>query len=122
MFDGSLSRLDVFSRYAGAKEARKNRAKREGFGGIGIRFRVKQGAVVLTQIMDETPAAAAGLKVEDRLVRVDGVSLEGAKTRDVVERLRGPSGTWVTVAVARMGVAGFLEIPDQAGPRGFPPP
>ena len=110
VFDGSLSRLDVFSRYAGAKEARKNRAKREGFGGIGIRFRVKQGAVVLTQIMDETPAAAAGLKVEDRLVRVDGVSLEGAKTRDVVERLRGPSGTWVTVAVARMGVAGFLEF------------
>ncbi|MBT6095983.1 MAG: hypothetical protein HOH04_13955, partial [Rhodospirillaceae bacterium] len=41
VFDGALSGLDLYSRYAGATEARKNRARRDGFGGIGIRFKMK---------------------------------------------------------------------------------
>ena len=36
VFDGSVSLLDSFSRYSGTKEALKNRAKRSGFGGIGV--------------------------------------------------------------------------------------
>ena len=40
VFDGMLSKLDSFSRYASAAEALDNRAKRSGFGGIGIRYRV----------------------------------------------------------------------------------
>jgi len=103
VFDGSLSTLDVFSRYAGADEARKNRAKREGFGGIGIRFKINQGAVTVTQVMPRTPAEAAGLKTGDRIVRVDDVPMEGSKIRQVLDRLRGPAGSWVSIEAARAG-------------------
>lgn len=39
IFDGALSNLDIYSRYSGAKEAHRNRNKRDGFGGIGISFK-----------------------------------------------------------------------------------
>ena len=58
-FDGVLSNLDIFSRYAGAEEARKNRAKRDGFGGIGIRYKIKDGVVVASDVLPKRPAAKA---------------------------------------------------------------
>jgi hypothetical protein len=39
MFSGVVGKLDQFSRYAGAQNARENRAARDGFGGIGDAFR-----------------------------------------------------------------------------------
>ncbi len=104
VFDGVLSNLDVFSRYAGAREARRNRAKRDGFGGIGIRFRVKRGQVRITQVMPETPAARAGLKKGDIITHVGNISLEGFKTSRVGEQLRGPVRSKVRVTVIRAGV------------------
>ena len=56
VFDGALSELDVFSRYAGAVEARRNRNSRDGFGGIGIHFKFKAGIARITQVMQDTPA------------------------------------------------------------------
>ncbi len=43
VFDGVLADLDVFSRYAGAAEAKRNRARREGSGGIGIQLKLVSG-------------------------------------------------------------------------------
>ncbi len=103
VFDGVLSNLDVFSRYAGAREARRNRAKRDGFGGIGIRFRVKGGLVRITQVMPKTPAARSGLKKDDVITHVGSVSLEGLETGRIGEMLRGPVRSKVRVTVARTG-------------------
>ena len=41
IFDTALAPLDRFSRYSTAEKAKENRAKRNGYGGIGLRFRVK---------------------------------------------------------------------------------
>src|SRR5690606_32676460 len=38
MFSGIVGKLDQFSRYASAKNAKENRAARDGFGGIGVRI------------------------------------------------------------------------------------
>lgn len=103
VFDGSLSILDVFSRYAGSDQARKNRAKREGFGGIGIRFKINKGAVMVTQVMPGTPAEAAGFKTGDRIIRVNNTSMEGLKVSDVIDMLRGQAGSWVSISAARPG-------------------
>ena len=46
-------------RYAGREEAKRNRARREGFGGIGIRFQVQDTGIVVTEVMEETPAEEA---------------------------------------------------------------
>jgi carboxyl-terminal processing protease len=105
VFDGALTGLDVFSRYAGAAEARRNRTKRDGFGGIGIRFVIQKGAVRVTRVIESTPAEAVGLEVGDRIVSIDGKPVEGIKSSGVIDALRGPTDSQVSLSVARSGFA-----------------
>ncbi len=106
VFDATLSRLDLFSRYSGAKEAREHRASRSGFGGIGIRFEQIEGETRITEIMDETPAAAAGLQTGDNNTHVDGERVDGMEREELSQRLRGPVASTVVVTVRR----GFKPI------------
>ena len=110
VFDGVLSSLDIFSRYAGAEEARRNREKRDGFDGIGIRVRMEAGEARVTWVLADTPAARAGLRKGDRITHVDGVSVRDFKSHDVVRRLRGPTHSRVALTVRREGVAGPLAF------------
>ncbi|HAD88324.1 MAG TPA: hypothetical protein DCG48_13265 [Rhodospirillaceae bacterium] len=103
VFDGMLSELDIYSRYSGRDEARRNRARRDGFGGIGIRFRLRDDDVHVYRITPETPAAAAGLREGDILVSADGVELRGLPSRKIVRLLRGPVDTSVKLVVRREG-------------------
>jgi len=100
VFDGALSELDLFSRYAGADEARNNRARRDGFGGIGIRFAMREGMAVITKVTPGTPAFRVGLKVDDRITEIDDRPV-GKESRDVVRKLRGPTDSEVRVTVFR---------------------
>ena len=104
VFDRVLSSLDPFSRYAGAEEAKKNRARREGFGGIGIRFATKDGTVRVVSVMDGTPAAKAGIRANDRITHVDGYPTEGMDNDRVIGVLRGPVKSRVVVTIRRDGV------------------
>lgn len=101
VFDGTLSDLDVFSRYAGATEARRNRARRDGFGGIGIRFKIKDDKPVITSVMADTPAQSVGLRIGDQITHIDGQRLETPKVRDIVDKLRGPTQSEVRVGLHR---------------------
>lgn len=103
VFDGVLSNLDIFSRYAGAEEAQRNRSKRDGFGGIGIRYRMVDGFPVLSDVLPETPAADAGLAKNDRLTHVDGTPLKGLDRKAVSKRLRGPTYSRLELTLIRKG-------------------
>jgi len=115
VFDGVLARLDIFSRYAGAVEARKNRAKREGFGGIGIRYQIEDGLPVINDVLAGTPAASAGVLKGDRIVAVDGAALNGLARGEISDKLRGPVHSRVELTVERPGVAEPLTIGMERG-------
>ena len=110
VFDGALSNLDVFSRYAGAEEAKKNRARREGFGGIGVRFKVRNNIVRVTSVMPGTPAQRAAIRPGDRISHIGDVPVAGLVTKDIVELLRGRLYSVVRLTVLRDGVAAPLEF------------
>ena len=110
VFNEALSNLDAFTRYSGPVKAKKHRAKRDGYGGIGIRFKVSDGTAWVTNIMPKTPAAQAGLKRNDRITHVGGIPIEGLGTQEVVDRLRGPVHSQVTLTVLREGAAKPLEF------------
>lgn len=101
VFDGLLSQLDSYSRYAGRDAAREHRASREGFGGIGVRIRLIEEGVLVLSVMEDTPAQDAGLKQDDVIVAIDEESVAGLSQREVVNRLRGRTGTEVALSIER---------------------
>jgi carboxyl-terminal processing protease len=101
VFDAALSKLDLFSRYAGAKEAAEHRTSRSGFGGIGIRFERVDGESRITEVMPDTPASAAGLKAGDVITHVDGDSVATLNHEALTERLRGRVDSRVFVTIRR---------------------
>ncbi|PKU21475.1 S41 family peptidase [Telmatospirillum siberiense] len=105
VFDATLSKLDIFSRYAGAQEAAEHQAARNGFGGIGIRYELHPEDIVLTEVMPETPAAEADLKVGDHVTAIDNTSVAGLAQPAISKRLRGPVGTSVNLSVRKNGAA-----------------
>jgi len=77
-----------------------------GFSGIGIEFSVVRDTPVVTRVLHNSPAFAAGMMVGDYLIEADSFPICGdsLNVRDVVQRLRGKKGTTVNVKILRRGV------------------
>lgn len=110
VFDGVVSELDGFSRYAGRDEARENRASRDGFGGIGVRIRLVETGVRILSVMEDTPAERSGLKDNDIITDINFVPTKGLNQREVVRRLRGPLRSNVELKVRRAGEEKLVSI------------
>ncbi|MCP4330088.1 MAG: S41 family peptidase [Alphaproteobacteria bacterium] len=100
-FDGMISGLDAYTRYASAERARENRAQREGYGGIGIRIRIFSDAIQVSSVMEETPASRAGLRSDDEITHIDGTPTAGLDLAQAVRLLRGPVGSDVRLTITR---------------------
>lgn len=107
VFDGTLSNLDIFSRYAGRDEATRNRSRRDGYGGVGIRYKLDGSVPVITAVQPDSPAGAAGLQAGDRITHIDGTAVgeHGIKPAAVSSYLRGTENSDVIVTIARDGQA-----------------
>ena len=103
VFDGVLSRLDVYSRYAGAEEAARNRARRDGYGGIGLHFRETDGEVHVTSVQSDGPAALAGVEKNDRITHINDLPVAGMDSAEISRHLRGPVHSRVTLTILRAG-------------------
>ena len=72
------------------------------FTGIGIHITMKDGFVTVISPIEDTPAYKAGIKAQDRIVKVDGKPVKDL--RQAVNMMRGPKGTKVLVSIMREGV------------------
>jgi carboxyl-terminal processing protease len=115
---GMLHNLDVHSTYLPPKRYAKIRQDTEGeFGSVGVVLApgfiddARPGVPpypVIDEVLAGSPAAVAGLQVDDRLVSVDGAptATAGKELREAgvwEARLRGASGTRVTLGILRVG-------------------
>ena len=108
--DGVMKNLDSYSRYNTPESAREERAQREGFGGIGVTIDTESGGVRIANVMDDSPAARAGLQVDDRIITIEGETTTGMTSRDVVRRLRGTAGEPVAIEFTRAAVELPLRV------------
>jgi carboxyl-terminal processing protease len=104
---GMLRGLD--DRYSFYQSETRRRREQENlfyakFGGLGIRILPSpDGFVNIVQPMDGTPAIKAGLRSGDKIIKVNGESIEHMAMSDVVDILRGEVGTDVTITIVRQG-------------------
>ncbi|HXV24044.1 MAG TPA: S41 family peptidase [Alphaproteobacteria bacterium] len=103
VFDGMLGKLDRFSRYSTPESAREHRAAREGFGGIGVRVTVEEEGVRVSSVMSEGPGGRGGLKPDDLITHIDEEPVLGIDLQTIIQRLRGPVGSRVSLRLARQG-------------------
>ena len=65
------------------------------FAGIGVSLGYSQGKVAIEQVLPNTPAANDGISVGDIIEKIDGSSKNVTNISDVVNMVRGISGTKV---------------------------
>ena len=106
----ALARLDPHSVYLPPVDLEASEEELSGgFEGIGIQFNVPSDTAIVLEVIPGGPSEKAGLLTGDRLLKVDDKVIAGVKfpQDSMVRRLKGPSGTKVTVTVKR----GPEEIP-----------
>jgi carboxyl-terminal processing protease len=101
VLEGTMTMLDRFSHYAAPSLARERRASRDGFGGIGVTLATEGDDIRVVQVTPETPAADAGLRIDDHIVAIDGVEAAALPHDEIVRRLRGPIDSMITLVVTR---------------------
>ena len=101
IFDRAVAALDPNGRYSTAAEARRNRERRDGYTGIGVRIGTQQGETVITEVTGRGPAERAGVRVGDILTQIDGRPVAGLDTETVLGRLQDDVSGWVRLAVRR---------------------
>lgn len=79
----------------------------QAYGGVGI---IMSPELVVTEVIPGSPAEATGLRLGDRLVSVDGASVEGLKSDEVSPRVRGLVGSSVQFGIKRAGQSGPLAL------------
>jgi carboxyl-terminal processing protease len=105
---GMLTGLDPHSDYMDEDEYREMLADSHGeFAGIGTELTRDESHPKIISPIDDTPAARAGLKPGDVILRIDGHPTEGMSLKDAVDQLRGPAGTKVRVLILRLGQRPF---------------
>lgn len=101
---GMLSGLDPHSSYLDADNFRDVRIETEGkFGGLGIEVTMENGFVKVIAPIEDTPAARAGLKTGDLIIRLDEKAVKGMTLTDAVRVMRGKPGTDIALTVVREG-------------------
>ncbi len=73
------------------------------FEGIGAVLTQQNEETLVESPLDGRPAATAGVRAGDKIVKVDGKDVTGLPLHKVVKRIRGPRGTVVKLSVIREG-------------------
>lgn len=84
------------------REAQAQLTNQYRYAGIGVTM---NRDLVVTEVFEGSPAEASGVQVGDQLVAVEGESVEGMTTAETSTRVRGETGTQVTISLRREGVA-----------------
>jgi carboxyl-terminal processing protease len=103
---GAVSRLDPHSEFLDADSYQELQDDTQGqFGGVGLMVGMKDGQITVIAPMDDTPGSRAGILSGDRIVKVEGKSVDKMELADVVKMLRGDPGSTVTLTIERPATA-----------------
>ena len=102
--NGVLQYLDPYSSYMNPEMFDNMNTETKGaFGGLGIEVGMEAGVVKVISPIDDTPAARAGVKAGDYIIRIDDSQVQGKTLMEAVNLMRGPVGTPIEITIRRKG-------------------
>lgn len=108
---GMLSSLDPHSQFLDPDAYNELKVDTEGkFGGLGIEITIKDGLLTIVTPIEGTPAWKAGLKTNDRIVKINNELTRDMTITDAVKRLRGKAGEAVNITILRESEKKLLEF------------
>jgi len=103
--NGLLQSLDPYSSYMNQETFEESQSETTGeFGGLGIEVSMEAGVVKVIAPIDDTPAARAGIKAGDYIVKINAEQVRGKTLMEAVNLMRGPVGTSIEITVRRKGL------------------
>ncbi|MCQ2580959.1 MAG: S41 family peptidase [Alphaproteobacteria bacterium] len=98
--NGMLAELDPHSSYLNFDDFKDFNDKTQGeFGGLGIQITSDRGAIRVISPIDDTPAARAGIKAGDYIMRIDDEQVFDMTLNQAVKKMKGRPGTKVTLTI-----------------------
>ena len=108
---GMLASLDPRSKFLDPESYNDLKVETSGeFGGIGIEITIRDGLLTVITPIEGTPAWRAGVKAQDRIVKINDELTRDMTLTDAVKLMRGEPGEPVTITVLREKEAKILEI------------
>jgi len=93
---------DVYTKFLTPKEYKEESENIQGsLKGIGVQIGVRDGKLLVIAPLEDTPGEKAGLKSEDEILEIDGISTKGITVEAAADKIRGPEGTTVTLLIKR---------------------
>ena len=109
--NGVLQSLDPYSAYMSPSLFKEMQTDTRGeFGGLGIEIGMESGVVKVISPIDDTPAAEAGIKAGDYIVKIAGEQVQGKSLMEAVKLMRGPVGSSIELTVRRKNVKKALKF------------
>ncbi len=109
--NGVLQSLDPYSAYMSPELFKEMQTDTKGqFGGLGIEISMESGVVKVIAPIDDTPAAIAGIKAGDYIIKIGNDQVQGKSLMEAVKLMRGPVGTTIKLTVRRKNIKKPIEF------------
>lgn len=93
---------DPYSRFLTKREfAEQNSSITSKISGIGVNIVNESGKIRIINVMENTPAQFADLKVDDIIVAINGIKASGLSLAEVSNLVKGPVNSFVNIDILR---------------------
>lgn len=114
VYKGMVEALnDPYSEYYTKEELERTLSDNQGISyGIGayISLNLEMNSAMINGVMEDTPAAKAGLREGDIIYKVDDKEVIGMSVSEVVSLVKGKENTTVHLTIYRQGEPDYLEM------------
>ena len=116
LVDGAIQGLvesldDPYSTYLDADTfSQMQEMIRGSFGGLGILVGLKDDSLTVFRTYDNTPAQEQGIVVGDVITKVGDQDVQGVDLNTVVDMMRGPVGSKISLTIQRQGEAAPMVV------------
>lgn len=108
---GMLSSLDAHSQFMDPDTYNELKVDTEGkFGGLGVEITIKDSLLTVVTPIEDTPAWKAGIKANDRIVKINNELTRDITLSEAVKKMRGKPGEAVSLTILRESEKKVLDF------------